>query len=401
MLPLLQLLADGQIHHISELRERLAHQFEVSESERQESLPKARTRRFDHNVAWARTDLGQAGALESTSRGNIRITERGRSILEEAPRKVDRTFLKKYPEFCDFMRRRRTTSVIQENVESRQLDGQIGAVISTDDSRIDSELSAIVGHEVGKTHLSPKTLSFTDAAAFVLEQYADKQPMHYRSITQKILDLGLVHTQGQTPEATLYAQILTEIDRKTRQGHSARFTRHGKGMVGLSAWVVGGLADQIDQHNRRARGQLLAHLATISPAGFEELIGQLLVALGFQEVVVTGRSGDGGIDVRGTLVVGEVIRTRMAVQVKRWKANVQAPTVQQVRGSLGTHDQGLIITTSDYSSGARTEAERPNAVPVALMNGDQLVRLLVEHQIGVRRASYELIELSHEEALVN
>jgi restriction system protein len=116
--------------------------------------------------------------------------------------------------------------------------------------------------------------------------------------------------------------------------------------------------------------------------------------LGFHDVTITGRSGDGGVDVRGTLVVGDVIRTRMAVQVKRWKANVQAPIVQQVRGSLGTHDQGLIITTSDFSAGARVEAERPNAVPVALMNGQQLVTLLIEHDLGVRRVAYNLIELA-------
>jgi restriction system protein len=83
----------------------------------------------------------------------------------------------------------------------------------------------------------------------------------------------------------------------------------------------------------------------------------------------------------------------MAVQAKRWKHNVQAPIVQQVRGSLGTHEQGLIITTSDFSAGARTEAQRPNAVPVALMNGNQLVALLVEHEIGVRRTEHYLIEL--------
>ena len=63
---------------------------------------------------------------------------------------------------------------------------------------------------------------------------------------------------------------------------------------------------------------------------------------------------------------------------------------------LGTHDQGLIITTSDFSAGARIEAERPNAVPVALMNGEQLVRLLVEHDIGMRRTAHELIELADE-----
>jgi len=92
-----------------------------------------------------------------------------------------------------------------------------------------------------------------------------------------------------------------------------------------------------------------------------------------------------------------VIRTRMAVQVKKWKKNVQAPVVQQVRGSLGTHEQGLIITTSDFSPGARQEAARPDAVhTVALMNGEQLVVLLVENGIGVVRRSHDLIELNQE-----
>lgn len=71
--------------------------------------------------------------------------------------------------------------------------------------------------------------------------------------------------------------------------------------------------------------------------------------------------------------------------------------MQQVRGSLGAHEQGLIITTSDFSPGARSEAARPDAVPVALMNGEQLVTLLIEHDIGVRRANYDLIELGENE----
>jgi restriction system protein len=97
------------------------------------------------------------------------------------------------------------------------------------------------------------------------------------------------------------------------------------------------------------------------------------------------------------LVVGDVIRTHMAVQVKRWKGNVQAPTVQQVRGSLGSHDQGLIITTSDFSAGAREEAALLNKTPIALMNGTQLVTLLVEHGIGVRRTAHELIDVIDQE----
>ena len=242
------------------------------------------------------------------------------------------------------------------------------------------------------TELRPPTLSFTDAAEAVLEQYGKRRPMHYRDITNKVLELKLVNTKGQTPEATLYAQVLTETKRRTRRGEQPRFVMHGKGYIGLTRWAAHGLAFQIERHNAEVRKRFHERLQEMLPAEFEALIGQLLVALGFEEVEVTAYGGDGGIDVRGTLVVGDVIRTRMAVQVKRWKRNVQAPIVQQVRGSLGTHEQGLIITTSNFSKGARAEADRPNAVPVALMNGEELVKLLVENDIGVERETYDLIE---------
>ena len=130
-----------------------------------------------------------------------------------------------------------------------------------------------------------------------------------------------------------------------------------------------------------------------SATDFENLVAELLAAIGFEGVEVTNSSGDGGIDVRGTLVVGGAVRIRMAVQAKRWKGNVPAPVVQQVRGSLGVHEQGLIITTSDFSRGAKIEATRSDAAPVALISGEQLAALLAKHQIGARVESYELYTL--------
>jgi restriction system protein len=237
-------------------------------------------------------------------------------------------------------------------------------------------------------------LSFTDAAEQVLTQLGGGQPMHSREITAKALELGLIRTSGRTPEATMYASVMEEIQRYKKRGEQPRFHMPGKSMIGLAKSLPVGIPSQVDQHNRKVRTQLHARLMAMQWGEFEDLIGKVLAELGFVEVAVTPRRSDKGIDVRGTMVIGDAVRIRMAVQVKRWKHNVQAPTVQQVRGSLGAHEQGLIITTSDFSPGARKEAVRANAAPVGLMNGHQLINLLLEHEIGVSRVTLDLFELA-------
>ena len=74
-----------------------------------------------------------------------------------------------------------------------------------------------------------------------------------------------------------------------------------------------------------------------------------------------------------------------AIQAKRWKRNVRAPIVQQVRGSRGAHEQGCIVTTSDFSAGAREEARKMDKAPIALIDGKELVNLMLEYEVGVRR----------------
>ncbi len=251
--------------------------------------------------------------------------------------------------------------------------------------------------EAPKHHLNAG-FSFTDCAQKVLEEFGGKKPMHYKEITEKALQKGWLVTGGKTPEATMYAQVITEIKRQQKRGERPRFVQHGRGYIGLSQWMGRGLAFQIEQHNHQVRKVLRERLLAMKPGEFEELISQLLAEMGFEMVEVTKLSGDGGIDVRGTLVVGDVVRIKMAVQVKKWKLknNIQAPVVQQVRGSLGAHEQGLIITTSDFSLGAIKEAAQTDKTPIALMNGEQLVMLLMEHGIGVHRSTPDLFEIDEE-----
>jgi restriction system protein len=84
---------------------------------------------------------------------------------------------------------------------------------------------------------------------------------------------------------------------------------------------------------------------------------------------------------------------KVAVQVKRYSANVQRPEIQKLRGSLDEYDYGFFITTSDFSSGAKEEAVRTGGgKPIVLVNGRQVVNLLMEHGIGVTRSALEVYE---------
>ena len=101
-MPLLRQVADGDPHKLATLYEELADQMNLSEQDRREKLPSGKQLTYKNRIAWARTYLKKAGLIESPSRGLCRITDRGRSLLEDPPGKLNVRFLKQYPEFIDF-----------------------------------------------------------------------------------------------------------------------------------------------------------------------------------------------------------------------------------------------------------------------------------------------------------
>jgi restriction system protein len=235
-------------------------------------------------------------------------------------------------------------------------------------------------------------MTYLDAAEKVLETKADREPLSYRAITNLAIERGYLTTDGLTPAQTMYVQLMTDVKRRHERADEARFTQYPRGIFGLARWVKTGLEAEIARHNKQVKDDLLERLRKMDAYDFEKLVGILLGGMGFENVVVTKRSKDGGIDVRGTFVANDVIRTDMAVQVKRWERNVRAPDVQKLRGALDPHERGLLITTSGYEKGAKTEAALPNRQPIGLMGGEQLVDLLIEHQIGVKRGNPDLLD---------
>lgn len=138
----------------------------------------------------------------------------------------------------------------------------------------------------------------------------------------------------------------------------------------------------------------LLRIRSLPPKGFESLCQRLLRESGFEEVTVTGRSGDGGIDGQGILKLNSFVSFRVLFQCKRYKESVGPNTIRDFRGAMaGRAEKGLILTTGYFTAQAEAEASRDGAQPIELVDGDSLVRLLAELELGLMPIrSYEVDE---------
>jgi restriction system protein len=133
------------------------------------------------------------------------------------------------------------------------------------------------------------------------------------------------------------------------------------------------------------RAELLNTLKGLSPNGFERLCQRLLRESGFEQVNVTGRSGDGGIDGIGLLQVNPFVSFKVLFQCKRYKDSVGAPVVRDFRGSMmGRADKGIIMTTGNFTTDAKKEARRDGVPPIELVDGEKLVEMFEIYEIGLK-----------------
>ncbi len=135
-------------------------------------------------------------------------------------------------------------------------------------------------------------------------------------------------------------------------------------------------------------------LINMNPFSFERLTQRVLRECGFTDVVVTKRSGDGGIDGYGKLKINGVISFNIAFQCKRYQGTVGAPEIRDFRGSLTRNiEKGLFVTTGTYSSSAREEAANIGKQQIDLIDGENFIEMLAEYSIGLKEIKdYEVDE---------
>lgn len=143
--------------------------------------------------------------------------------------------------------------------------------------------------------------------------------------------------------------------------------------------------------------EIIARILELTAEEFEVLVQQLLVAIGFDAQHV-GRVGDGGVDVTGELQVYNFASIKIKVQVKRYNVNhlVDQHTIRGFRAVVPDKFQAAFVTTSDYNRLAREEAVKADFKRIGLINGSQLVDILIEHYDDLADDPHQELGLSIE-----
>ncbi len=255
---------------------------------------------YKKRIGWAITWLSKTKLIKQVSRGLYSITDRGLQALKESPNKIDRDYLRKYPEFNEFYK----PSQRNEDEASR-----------------DEAKNTVLDENTRKT--------ITDEA----------------------------------PEETIEKSF--NILRSS-----------------LSS-------------------ELIDVVKSISPQFFERLVIDLLLRMGYggsreEAGKAVGKAGDGGID--GVINEDRLGLDKIFIQAKRWEGSVGRPIVQAFVGSLSEHHakKGILITTSSFTKDAKQCVEKVEH-QVSLIDGEKLVELMIEHNLGVNTAyNYEIKKIDRD-----
>lgn len=121
---------------------------------------------------------------------------------------------------------------------------------------------------------------------------------------------------------------------------------------------------------------------------FEEFLKAYLEKIGLDEVRVTQRSVDGGIDLEairygvGGLYGADSVE--YFIQAKRNKPGTTIPIekVRALRGVMKSGSKGLFITTASYSANTKNFVMDDLSRPIILIDGKSLIESCIDNQIG-------------------
>lgn len=152
--------------------------------------------------------------------------------------------------------------------------------------------------------------------------------------------------------------------------------------------------EAMEEIRRVVARALLDKIAQSPPVFFEQLVLDLLLALGYgaseDDLERVGKTSDGGID--GVISLDKLGFERVYVQAKRWQGSVGRPDIQAFFGALAGRRarKGVFITSSSFTREAREFGDQV-AENIVLIDGSRLTSLMIDYGVGVTH--YKLIRL--------
>ena len=133
------------------------------------------------------------------------------------------------------------------------------------------------------------------------------------------------------------------------------------------------------------QSELLSKLKQVDPVKFEQIVLKLMEKMNYGVGSMTKMSHDGGID--GIIDEDELGLEKIYLQVKRYSDNkVNEKEMQNFAGALGCSPvrKGVFITTSFFDERAKKKAESVQGKVIRLVDGEELTRLMIKHNLGVQ-----------------
>lgn len=354
-----------------------------------QSLPENYTDGLKHLTSFAREMLQEAGFLQADRPSGINfpftISPQGEALLAQQMdvKRITLADLIAYPSFIDFVNYR-VTIRLNVKYETRYANDM-------DDLSGYYNISLIKQEELLKT--------IHEADEFLVQYYKE---INSRLDFFSVYDMKKEDLDGRKKLTAL------QVFRRCRQLLEDTSKPQPVSSQNNHLIPIQDIPSMIADQNKKLREDLLAKIKVISPKQFEELSVLILGHLLYEGQPLSefkkhlkqqGQSGDGGID--GIVTKYDRIRGNVIhyVQSKRYTTNsVQRPEVQRFVGALDPHRAkiGVFITTSKFTEGAEEYVKSLNLYDVRLVDGFELVEMMIECGIGVKKvADVTLVEINN------
>ena len=113
MMPFLEFLRDGNEHSYKEIAIALAEHYQLTDDDVNEMIPSKRQTKLVNRIYWISTYFRKSLVIEQPNRGYLRITERGRVLLNQKLPRIDMKTLEIYPEYVEFRDKKNDTQAAE------------------------------------------------------------------------------------------------------------------------------------------------------------------------------------------------------------------------------------------------------------------------------------------------